>query len=203
MGKRGDVQVESLYREISKVLEVARTSAYRAVNFAMVRAYWKVGRLVVEHEQGGRRRAAYGKKVLEALSRRLTAEFGRGFDVRNLRYMRQFYLAFPICHAPCDELESTEKRNASRSKSTDPPTDDAGDESSVAQSKPMLRPELSWTKGRPYPSQELLWRSSTISRKSLLSISSRGARAHTEKEVIGYLEKAGFVDAPTPSFPDR
>ena len=69
---------EPLYREIRAVLESARAGAYRAVNAAMVEAYWQVGRLIVEHEQGGRRRAAYGESVLEDLSRRLTADFGRG-----------------------------------------------------------------------------------------------------------------------------
>jgi len=82
---------EPLYREIRLVLEAARSSAYRAVNTAMVQAYWHVGRLIVEHEQGGRHRAAYGEAVLEDLSRRLTADFGWGFDVTNLRKMRQFY----------------------------------------------------------------------------------------------------------------
>ena len=55
--ERRVVQVESLYREVRSVLELARASAYRAVNVAMVRAYWQVGRLIVEHEQSGRRRA--------------------------------------------------------------------------------------------------------------------------------------------------
>jgi predicted nuclease of restriction endonuclease-like (RecB) superfamily len=87
---------EPLYREIRTVLESARASAYRAVNTAMVRAYWHVGRLIVEHEQGGRQRATYGEAVLEDLSRRLTADFGRGFDVTNLRKMRQFYRMFEI-----------------------------------------------------------------------------------------------------------
>jgi len=94
---------EPLYREIRAVLESARAGAYRAVNAAMVEAYWQVGRLIVEHEQGGRRRAAYGEAVLEELSRRLQAEFGHGFTTTNLRYMRQFYLAFPIRHALRDE----------------------------------------------------------------------------------------------------
>lgn len=82
---------EPLYREIRVVLESARTGAYRAVNAAMVQAYWQVGRLIVEHEQGGKGRAAYGEAVLEDLSRRLTADFGRGFDPSNLRYMRLFF----------------------------------------------------------------------------------------------------------------
>ncbi|MGH8672728.1 MAG: DUF1016 N-terminal domain-containing protein [Burkholderiales bacterium] len=57
MARSRPVQVNSLYREVRSVLERARASAYRAVNVAMVRAYWQVGRLIVEHEQSGRRRA--------------------------------------------------------------------------------------------------------------------------------------------------
>ena len=63
---------DTLYRDIRSVLEQARASAYRAVNFAMVQAYWQVGRLIVQHEQKGKSRAAYGEVVLEDLSRRLT-----------------------------------------------------------------------------------------------------------------------------------
>ncbi len=97
----------SLYREIRSVLEQARTTAYRAVNASMVQAYWHVGRLIVKHEQGGQRRAAYGEALLEDLSLRLTAEFGRGFDVTNLRKMRQFYQMFEIRDAA--RLESAER----------------------------------------------------------------------------------------------
>jgi predicted nuclease of restriction endonuclease-like (RecB) superfamily len=128
---------EPLYREIRAVLEEARAGAYRAVNAAMVQAYWQIGRLIVEHEQGGAKRAAYGEAVLEDLSNRLTADFGRGFDVRNLRYMRQFYLAFPIRNALRSESTARPKRNATRAKSAIPQA--AGGESLA------LRPELSWT----------------------------------------------------------
>ena len=107
---------EPLYRDIRAVLESARAGAYRAVNAAMVEAYWQVGRLIVEHEQGGRRRAAYGEAVLDDLSGRLTTDFGRGFTATNLRYMRQFYLAFPIRHALRDE-SGQGKRDALRSES--------------------------------------------------------------------------------------
>jgi len=62
----------------------------------MVIAYWHIGREIVEQEQGGRKRAAYGETVLETLSRRLVLEVGRGFDVTNLRKMRQFYRMFEI-----------------------------------------------------------------------------------------------------------
>ena len=104
---------EPLYREIRAVLQSARAGAYRAVNAAMVQAYWHVGRLIVEHEQGGATRAAYGEVVLGNLSRRLMAEFGRGFDVTNLRKMRQFYRMFEIRDAVRLESGKT-KRDAAR-----------------------------------------------------------------------------------------
>lgn len=96
---------EPLYREIRAVLDSARAGALRAVNAAMVQAYWNIGRLIVEHGQGGTKRAAYGETVMEDLARRLSADFGRGFTVSTLRYMRQFFLAFLIHHALRGELE--------------------------------------------------------------------------------------------------
>jgi DUF1016 N-terminal domain len=68
-----------LYQSIRDVLLSAKTQARRAVNDAMVQAYWQVGRLIVEGEQGGEKRAEYGKRVLPELAKRLTAEFGKGF----------------------------------------------------------------------------------------------------------------------------
>jgi len=105
--------MDAFFREVRAVLEQARASAYRAVNTAMVQAYWNVGRLIVEHEQGGAKRAAYGEAILEDLSRRLTVEFGRGFDVTNLRKMRQFYRMFEIRDAVRLESGKT-KRDAAR-----------------------------------------------------------------------------------------
>ena len=83
-----------LYAEIRAVLEKARSSAFRAVNLAMVQAYWQIGYLIVEHEQEGKERTEYGKALLKELSGRLSNEFGKGCDVTNLRKMRQFYLLF-------------------------------------------------------------------------------------------------------------
>ncbi len=76
----------------------------------MVQAYWQVGRLIVEDEQNGKHRAEYGKKVLAELAEWLTTEFGEGFDASNLRYMRQFYQAFPKCDALRHELSWTHYR---------------------------------------------------------------------------------------------
>ena len=97
----------SLYQGIRDILLSARTQVRRAVNDAMVQAYWHVGRLIVEDEQGGEERAEYGKAVLSELSRRLTAEFGGGFAPDNLRNFRQFYLRFSkdeICDTVCRVL---------------------------------------------------------------------------------------------------
>lgn len=93
-----------LYHSIATILRAARTSAYRAINFTMVEAYWNVGRTIVEDEQRGQDRAKYGDAVLKNLSDRLTAEFGPGFSEQSLRNMRQFYQHFPIRSALRSEL---------------------------------------------------------------------------------------------------
>ena len=80
--------------EIKKILKNARQKAYTAVNSAMVEAYWKIGRRIVEEEQSGRERAEYGKEIIKNLSKELTEEFGKGFGERNIRNIRQFYVLF-------------------------------------------------------------------------------------------------------------
>ena len=76
----------------------------------MVTAYWNVGRLIVEDEQQGNTRAEYGKAILADLAKRLTDEFGKGFDERELRRIRQFYLVFPKWDALRPELTWTHYR---------------------------------------------------------------------------------------------
>ena len=83
-----------LYDQVRQVLLEAQSSVSRAVNTAMVHAYFEIGRLIVEDEQHGEARAEYGEETLKALSKNLKADFGKGFSVRNLRNMRSFYLAF-------------------------------------------------------------------------------------------------------------
>lgn len=99
-----------IYSEIKEALLASRSQAYSAVNYAMVYAYWHIGRIIVEHEQNGSLRAEYGKEVLKNLSDRLTEEFGKGFDVRNLRNMRAFFLTFPKWNAVRSELTWTHYR---------------------------------------------------------------------------------------------
>ena len=93
-----DPQPEDAYRSIRGYVIEAQRQVYTAVNAAMVTAYWKIGKSIFE-ACGENDRAAYGKQVLQYISERMTAEFGKGFDIRNLRYMRQFYLTFPNVNA--------------------------------------------------------------------------------------------------------
>lgn len=102
--------ISPVYQQIREVLIEARSTAYRAVNSAMVLAYWNIGRLITEEEQQGQARAAYGKRLIKDLSRRLTDEFGKGFHQRNLWFMRNFYLAYPKVNALRSELSWTHYR---------------------------------------------------------------------------------------------
>ncbi|MBC8521300.1 MAG: DUF1016 domain-containing protein [Methanomicrobia archaeon] len=102
--------IDTTYQNIRAILEKARSTAYRAVNFAMVQAYWEIGRIIVEEEQKGEERAEYGKALIKELSVRLTRDYGKGFIERNLWYMRDFYLTFPKVNALRSELTWTHYR---------------------------------------------------------------------------------------------
>lgn len=97
----------SIYTRIKTILETARTNISRTVNTTQVIANWLIGREIVEEDQQGKKRAVYGKQEVEELSNKLQKEFGSGYSVQNLFYMRQFYLVYPklivineIFHAP-------------------------------------------------------------------------------------------------------
>lgn len=87
--------LSELLEEVKRIICVGRREAYAAANCAMIETYWQIGRRIVEEEQHGCGRAAYGKEVIKALSEGLTHEFGSGFSERYLRSFRQFYLVFP------------------------------------------------------------------------------------------------------------
>ena len=94
-------------QDIKQILAQARQKVYAALNVAMVEAYWQIGKKIVEEEQNGKQRAAYGKAIINNLSTALTAEFGKGFSERTLWDIRQFYLTFPddhFLHTLCAEL---------------------------------------------------------------------------------------------------
>lgn len=84
-----------IHTGIVALLESARHAAARSVNALMTASYWEIGRRIVEFEQGGADRAAYGEALIKRLGVDLSRQFGRGFGWRNLAQMRTFYLAWP------------------------------------------------------------------------------------------------------------
>lgn len=91
---------DTLLRDVSALLDEARRLAARSVNTIITATYWEIGHRIVEYEQRGARRAAYGEALLQRLAADLTRQFGRGFSERNLEQMRLFYLGWPISQTP-------------------------------------------------------------------------------------------------------
>ena len=88
-------QLDVLHHKASNYIDQARRTVLRTIDVEMVRAYWAIGRDIVEQEQKGKKKAEYGSSLLIDLSRRLIRKYGRGFGVSTLRDMRQFYQTFP------------------------------------------------------------------------------------------------------------
>ena len=86
------IQYNLILGDISHVIETARGVTVRSINAAMTAAYWLIGEQIVEFEQKGEKRAAYGEELLERLSVDLGKRYGRGFGVVNLSQMKRFYL---------------------------------------------------------------------------------------------------------------
>ena len=90
------VNQDSLIQEIKSVIIDARNNVARQVNSELLGAYWNIGRIICEYEQSAPDRADYGKRTLKELAHTLTQEFGRGFSVSNLQFMRRFYQSYQI-----------------------------------------------------------------------------------------------------------
>jgi predicted nuclease of restriction endonuclease-like (RecB) superfamily len=106
----GAASSSECFERIREILTRSRNQALQAVNSAMVQAYWQIGQEIVEEEQRGKSRAGYGDQLIRELSAKLIRDFGPGFKVRNLWYMRSFYESFPKVHALRAELTWTHYR---------------------------------------------------------------------------------------------
>lgn len=104
-----EIQEKVIFEEVKKILQKARNKIYKTTNNAMVEAYWNIGKIIVE-KQSGNEKAEYGAALLKNLSKEMTKEFGKGFTLTNLKYMRQFYLTFPKSYALRSELSWTHYR---------------------------------------------------------------------------------------------
>lgn len=99
-----------LYLNIKNVIDTARANVYTAINFETVKGNWEIGRYIVEDEQHGQARAVKGAALIKKLSEKLTSDYGQGFTITNLKYMRQFFITFPKSHALRDQLSWTHYR---------------------------------------------------------------------------------------------
>ncbi|WJS92795.1 PDDEXK nuclease domain-containing protein [Flavobacterium johnsoniae] len=88
------LQNKVIFQQVAELLQNARQQVLRTVNSTMTITYFEIGRIIVEEEQNGKDRAEYGKQLLKGLSQQLTKEFGKGFSIRNLEQIRQFYIIF-------------------------------------------------------------------------------------------------------------
>lgn len=83
-----------LFVTIKEIIEKARKTVAKSFNATMVSTYFEIGRIILEHEQKGKKRAEYAKQTLIKLSEQLTDEFGKGYSVDNLENMRRFYYVY-------------------------------------------------------------------------------------------------------------
>lgn len=101
------VFTDDYIKDIKNILSQAKNQSYKTVNSIMIQANWLIGCRIVEQEQNGKDRAAYGEKVIENLSKELNKELGSGMSVAHLKNCRQFYLTFPlkeISYTLCSQL---------------------------------------------------------------------------------------------------
>jgi predicted nuclease of restriction endonuclease-like (RecB) superfamily len=89
-----DANFPILISDLKKIISAARYKAFNAVNTEMLKAYYEIGRRILEEEQKGEKRAEYGKQVIDSLSNELIKEFGRGFSPTALKNMRIFYIVY-------------------------------------------------------------------------------------------------------------
>ena len=88
--------IKLVVHEIGDLLAAARSNVARQVNNELLSTYWNIGRIIAEYEQTVPGRADYGKQTLKELSKALTNEFGKGFSVSNIQFMRRFYQTYQI-----------------------------------------------------------------------------------------------------------
>ncbi|MGO9307676.1 MAG: PDDEXK nuclease domain-containing protein [Spirochaetia bacterium] len=204
-----DPELDTVYLRIHQILVQARSQLARTVNIEMVRAYWLIGREIVEEEQQGRSRANYGEELIDHLSEKLRSEFGRGFTPTNLRYMRLFYLAYPqlldreIHHAPRDESDAAGSS----------PTPQLGREDEPVG---VLNPDLSWTHYRLLTKVESEhargfyeieavrnhWSSRELERQIDSLLFERLARTRDKKGLIRLARKGQEIQGPQDVFKD-
>jgi len=125
-------EYDAVLTEVVRLVQDARRVAARSVNSVMTATYWEIGRRIVEHEQGGAERAAYGEALLARLADDLTRRLGRGFSVDRLETARLFYLAYSVPSIPA----TTSRKSLAGNSAT---------ASRISPGLPVARFVLSWS----------------------------------------------------------
>ena len=110
MAKNELININNLVNNVNSIIERSKSNIHKAINSEMVRAYFEIGREIVEEEQKGKDRAEYGKAIIKNLSKELTKQHGRGFSTTNLWYFRQFFMTYQNLHSLRGELSWTHYR---------------------------------------------------------------------------------------------
>ncbi len=170
-----------VYNRIREILESARVNVARTVNTTQVVANWLIGREIVEEEQQGADRAKYGKQLIETLSKQLGKDYGPGYSVQSLFYIRQFYVGYPEL-LPEAEILHAARGKSGRSTATRILHSLRGESSTDSPTRLAAVPHTaageSWRPGRLHPS--LSW----THYRTLLRVDKPEARAFYEIEAI-------------------
>lgn len=105
---------DKLFEHISSLIEESRRHIVKAVNTAMVYTYYSVGQYIVDFEQNGDYRAAYGKGVLNRLSTKLTGLFGKGWSVDTQENCRKFFQVYSISSDDQTKPETLSRKSDNR-----------------------------------------------------------------------------------------
>lgn len=139
-----EIALNQLYNKVAELIDLARRKVASVVNLTMVHTYFEIGRMIVEEEQQGKERAAYGKTVLKTLSLKLTERFGKGFSVDNLERMKKFYLVYsPLISATT--LRKSDDQISARVLRKLQSTEIQDNENNQIQSHPSTDFRLSWS----------------------------------------------------------
>lgn len=100
----------SFVEDVKGIINTARQTAVRSVDFCRVQMYWNIGKRIFEEEQQGKERADYGSYLIKNLATTLEPDYGTGFGVRQLEQSRKFYRIYPIANALRSQLNWTQYR---------------------------------------------------------------------------------------------
>jgi predicted nuclease of restriction endonuclease-like (RecB) superfamily len=200
---------DGLFRRVTEIIKAAQGHVVRSVNTSMVHAYWLIGREIVEVEQRGKKRAAYGEQLMQALAAQLTDRFGAGYSLRNLRRIRQFYLAYPTGSALTAATSGPEIRPAVVAESALTAPSSKKRPAVVAESA-LFPPSLSWLhytfllrvenpQARAFyeieASQEA-WSARELERQIASLLFERLSRSRDKEQVLALAKKGQLVTAP-------